>query len=183
MYNVCNDDYSVRLTVTFIVSGEYHKIDNIAYPKNTNLSKSFLKNMKEHAIGILSTLSGGLFGGKDKDNKDEIPESFKPLNHQEMSIYSLECYLSRYKDMLCNGSFSGFDIHTIALDISFIYNSLCAEHVSSIGDPINRVQAQEKKVDRLAIKGVSMYHTYIQSIIACFHNCLTFYFAETTIVV
>ena len=136
-----------------MLSGEYHKIDTIAYPKNTNLSKSLLKQMKE---GLLSAVSG-LLGRKEKSSQDEISESFKPLNHKEMSIFALEKYLLRYKEILSNGSFSEFDIHSVAMDISFIFGSMCVEHVSSITDPSNRAHAQERKVDFSAIKGVSAH--------------------------
>ena len=137
-----------------MLSGEYHRIDTIAYPKNTNLSKSFLKNMKEHAYGLFSAVSG-LFGRKEKSSQDEIPESFKPMSQKEMSIFALEKYLLKYKEILSNGSFSEFDIHSVAIDISFVFSSLCIEYVSSIGDSSNHAQAHERRVDYSAIKDVS----------------------------
>ena len=111
--------------------------------------------MKEHAYGFLSAVSGGLFGKKEKDDQQEIPENFKPMNHQDMNVYSLEHYLLKYKDMLSSGSLSGFDVHTLAMSIGFVYNSLCVEHISSAGDPINRVHAQERKVNHVTMKNVS----------------------------
>ena len=138
-------------------TGEYHKYDSIAYPKNTKISKSILKNVKEHAYDLLSFVSGGFFKrSKEKGAAEEIPENFTPLSHQEMSEFCLECYLLRIKEMLCSGSFpDGQDINTIALEISFIYNSLSIECVSVTTDPINRVKPQDKPVDGADFKKVS----------------------------
>lgn len=138
-----------------VVLDEYHKFDSIAYPQNTSLSKSFLKNMKEHAYGFLSAVSGGFFGKKEKDDQQEIPENFKPMNHQDMSVYCLEHYLLKYKEMLSTGSFSGFDVHTLAVDIAFIYNSLIVEYISATGDSTS-CNRQERKVDHMALKNVSI---------------------------
>ena len=134
-----------------MLSGEYHKIDTIAYPYNTNLSKSFLKNVKEQAYSFFSSF----LGRREKSNQDEIPETFKPMSQKEMSIFALEKYLLKYKEILSNGSFSEFDIHGVAMDISFIVDSMRVEYVSSIADPSNRAVAQERRVDFSAIKGVS----------------------------
>ena len=136
-----------------IVLGEYHKIDGIAYPQNTNLSKSFLKNMKEQAYGFLSAVSGGFFGKKEKDDQLEIPEDFKPMSHQDMSIYSLECYLWKYKDMLSSGSLSGWDVHTLAMDIAFIYKSLLVEYITAAGNSTT-CSKQERRVNFMAMKEV-----------------------------
>lgn len=110
--------------------------------------------MKEHAYGLFSKVSEFLWK-KEKSNQDEIPESFKPMSQKEMSVFALEKYLLRYKEILSNGSFSEFDIHGIAIDISFTFNSLCVEHVCSTADKSNEASAQEKKVDFLTIKWVS----------------------------
>ena len=134
-----------------MLSGEYHKFDTIAYPHNTNLSKSFLKNMKEPAYSFFSSF----LGRREKSNQDEIPETFKPMSQKEMSIFALEKYLLKYKEILSNGSFSEFDIHGVAMDVSFIVDSMHVEYVSSIADPSNRAVAQERRVDFSAIKGVS----------------------------
>ena len=137
--------------------GEYHKYDSIAYPQNTKISKSILKNVKEHAYGFLSFVSGGLLGkSKEKGDQEEIPENFTPLNHQEMSEFCLECYLLRMKEMLCSGSFpDGQDVNTIALEISFICNSIRVECLSLTSDPITRVWPKDRQVDGTIFKKVS----------------------------
>jgi hypothetical protein len=137
--------------------GEYHKYDNIAYPKSKKISKSVkeytkdivqvpgpTKSVKDYAKGIVSFMSGGLFFGKSK----EIPESFTPLSHQEMSEFCLEYYLTKIKEMLCSGSLpDGYDINSIALEISFIYESLCVECVSLTTNPITRVWSDERRIN------------------------------------
>jgi hypothetical protein len=141
----------------FFTLGEYHKYDSIAYPENTKISKSFAKSVKEHAYGILSFVSRGYFGrGKEKGDAEEIPENFAPLNHQEMSEFCLEHYLLKIKQMLCSGSFpDGQDINSVALEISFIFNSLRTEYVSFSTDSSSRVKPQEKHVDGFDFKKVS----------------------------
>lgn len=147
--------------MTFFTLGEYHKYDSIAYPKNTKISKSVLKNVKEHAYGFLSFVSGYFGRSKEKEAVEEVPENFTPLSHQQMSEFCLECYLLRIKEMLCSGSFpDGQDINTIALEISFIYNSLSTECVSVTTDPMNRVRPQDKAIDSADFKKVSHGYTF-----------------------
>ena len=106
---------------------------------------------------MLSLVSRGYLGrSKEKEAAEEIPESFTPLNHQEMSEFCLECYLLRMKEMLCSGSFpDGQDINAIASEISFIYNSLCVEYVSMATDPTNRLKPYDRLVDGAEFKKVS----------------------------
>ena len=109
--------------------------------------------MKEQAYGFLSAVSGGFFRKKEKDDQPEIPENFKPMSHQDMSIYSLECYLRKYKDMLSSGSLSGLDVHTLAMDIAFIYSSLLVEYIAAVGNSTT-CSKQERRVDHMAMKKV-----------------------------
>ena len=123
----------------YLCIGKYHKYDNIAYPSR--------KSVQKYAKGIASFMSRGLFFGKS-EVPEEIPEHFTPLGHQEMSEVCLECYLMRIKEMLCNGSLPNeYDINSIAMEISFIYESLCVECVSSINQPIIRVWSTEKHIN------------------------------------
>ena len=99
-------------------------------------------------------MSGGLLFGKNKDKGDpqDTPERFTPLNHQEMNEFCLECYLLRIKEMLCSGSFpDGYDINTIAVEISFIYESLLVDYVSLTYNH----SPTEKQVNSAAFKKAS----------------------------
>ena len=139
----------------YLCIGEYHKYDNIAYPSSTKISKSVKEYAKDYAKGFVSFMSGGLFFGKSKD-AEKIQESFTPLGHQAMSEVCLECYLTRIKEMLCSGSLPDeYDINSIAMEISFIYESLCAECVSSIKDAITRVWSNEKRINAPIFNKVS----------------------------
>jgi hypothetical protein len=161
----------------FFTLGEYHKYDSIAYPKNTKISKSFAKSVKEHAYGFLSLVSGGYFGrGKEKGEAEEIPEDFAPLSHQEMSEFCLECYLLRVKEMLCSGSFpDGQDINSVALEIAFIFNSLSTECVSFSSDPTTRVRPQHRQVDGTNFKTVSCLCFYDLPPTCMLHSCVIEY--------
>ena len=166
---MCNYLYCTMVeSLNFFLLGEYHRYDSIAYPKNTKISKSFLKNVKERAFGLLSFVSGGYLGrSREKEATEEIPENFTPLSHQEMSEFCLKCYLFGIEDILCSGSFpAGQDISTIALEISFIYNSLSVECVSVATDPINRVKPEHKRVDGADFKKVR--HAWIYCIVGNF---------------
>ena len=141
----------------YLCIGEYHKYDCIAYPKSKKISKS----VKDYAKGFVSFVSGGLFFGKSKD-ADEIPESFTPLGHQAMSEVCLDCYLTRIKEMLCSGMFpDGYDINSIATEISFIYESLRVECVSSINYHIAPVFSEEKHIYAPTLNKVSQCILYV----------------------
>jgi hypothetical protein len=106
-------------------------------------------------------VSGGFFFGKSKD-PEEIPENFTPLNHQEMSEFCLEYYLVGIKEMLCSGSFpDGYDINRIAMEISFIYESLSVERVSSINNPIAPVWSIEKHIYAPTFNKVIWFILYV----------------------
>ena len=143
----------------YLCIGKYHKYDNIAYPSSTKISKS----VKDYAKGFVSFMSGGLIFGKSTKDPEEIPENFTPLGHQAMSEVCLDCYLMRIKEMLCSGSLpDGYDINSIAMEISFIYESLCVECVSSITDPITRVWSTEKKINASTFIKVSRCMLYVE---------------------
>ena len=96
---------------------------------------------------------------KDKDLPKEIPENFTPPDLQAMSTSCLMYYLLEYKEMLCSGSFlEEFNMHTLASDISFIYNSLCVETICSTTDPLSRINPSNKQVSRAEFKEVSILH-------------------------
>ena len=118
----------------FTCTGEYHKYDLIAYPQSTNISKSFVENMKDQALDLLSTFSGGLLGKrKGKSDPQELPEAFQPLSHKEMTLFGLKCYLQKFEKILRCGMFSdGLDIPSVATEINNIYKSLCVEHINPI---------------------------------------------------
>ena len=118
--------------------GEYHKYDSIAYPKYKRKNKSLMERLYGNFYGNLY--------GTIREKRDE--EDFVPLSHQEMSEFCLECYLLRIKEMLCSGSFpDGQDIYSIALDISFIFESFLVEYVSAIDDPIYRTRSLRRQVN------------------------------------
>lgn len=96
---------------------------------------------------------------KGKDSPEEIPENFTPPNLQEMSTSCLMYYLLEYKEMLCSGSFpEGFNIHTVASSIQFIYTSLCVETICSTSEPLTRINPSNKQVSRAEFKKVSILH-------------------------
>jgi hypothetical protein len=135
-----------KCNLLYFCIGEYHKYDNIAYPKNAKVSKS----VKEYsAKDVVSVISRGLISG-----------SFPPLSHQAMSERCLECYLMRIKEMLCNGLFpDGYDINSIAMEISFIYESLCVEFLSVANNPITKVVSVEKRID-VKVSWCILYNNY-----------------------
>lgn len=130
----------------------YHKIDAIAYPKSTKISKSYWNT-------FLSTVTFGILGkSKEKSKENEDIESFSPLGHQEMMDYCLERYLLKYKEMLCSGCIpEGFDIHSVSKDICSVYNSLCVEKICPISDPLSWLRVHDVQVAHTDFKEVRMY--------------------------
>lgn len=120
----------------------YHKYDTIAYPKNTSISKPFLKTVAYSILGWLTK-------SKEKQDQPEISENFVPMNQKEMNAFCLEQYLIEIKKMLCSGTFlDGYNIHTIGTEITSIYNSLCVDCISFTGEslcPVHPINKGNKK--------------------------------------
>lgn len=127
----------------------YEQFDTIVYPKNTKISKSYWNT-------FVSTVTfAWLRKSKEKSKEDDVPENFMPLTHQEMSNYCLDHYLLKYKEILCCGHIpEGFDIYSLSVGISFIYNSLCIEKICPTSDPPSRLRITNAEVARSDFKEV-----------------------------
>lgn len=119
------------LIIFCLCTGKYHQYDTIVYPKECRYSSSYKRSWSDRAKSAINFF--GVFGS----NKDEIPDSFTPFDHAEANMFCLFKYLQQYQEILNAGDFiQGHDIHTVAVEIAHICESLSKDYIS---DPKNRV--------------------------------------------
>ena len=101
------------------LSGEYHKYDTIVYPKKT---KSWTEKFSE--LFSFRTKQSG-------DSKEE--EELTPMGFYNMSIFCLQCYLSKYENMVYKGMFQqGSSIVPDADRVAHIFHSLKTVHLRTV---------------------------------------------------
>ena len=140
------------LNLLLILSGEYHKYDTIAYPKDTKLPRSVAAYLLDHAPRFVTKF---FQRNKEKEGgQEEGPGGFTPMTPLEMCMYSLDCYLTHFRDMLCTESYGGndFNIREVATKISFIYNSLLKQRICPME---NQISSMDFQIDEAAYNHVS----------------------------
>ena len=110
--------------------GEYHKYDTIVYPMKTQVSKSWSEKVSDKVSDFVSRY---VFRKKQShDSKEE--EELIPMGFYDMSVFCLQCYLGKYKDMVCEGRFQqGTDITLDANRVAHIFYSLSSISLRTTG--------------------------------------------------